>query len=83
MGRKKNMGRYDRIRELREDAGISQRVIAEYLNVHQTTYSSYELGDISIPVRAVVKLADFYGVRVEYIVGLTSERIIPDLNLTK
>ena len=71
------MKRYEKLRELREDAGISQQRLSEYLFVHQTTYSEYELGKINVPVEVFIKLSRLYGVSVEYILGLTRERIIP------
>ncbi len=75
------MKRYEKLRELREDAGISQQKLAAYLCVHQTTYSSYELGDINAPVEVFIKLSRLYGVSVEYILGLTGERVIPSLDI--
>ena len=61
-----------RIRDLREDNDLSQTKIAEFLQVHQTTYSDYELGRINVPVSALHKLADFYGVSVDYLLGRTA-----------
>ncbi len=58
-----------RVRELREDRDLKQREIAEYLDVKQTTYSKYELGRIDIPIEALIKLADYYGVTLDYLVG--------------
>ena len=60
-----------RIRDLREDRDLSQKEIAELLQVHQTTYSDYELGNVNIPVPALHKLADFYGVSIDYLLGRT------------
>lgn len=60
-----------RIRDLREDRDLSQKEIAELLQVHQTTYSDYELGKVNIPVPALHKLADFYGVSIDYLLGRT------------
>ena len=71
------MKRYEKLRELREDAGISQQKLALYLCVHQTTYSEYELGKLSVPVEVFIKLSRLYGVSVEYMRGLTGERLIP------
>ena len=71
------MKRYEKLRELREDAGISQQRLSSYLCVHQTTYSEYELGKINVPVDVFIKLSRLYGVSLEYILGLTGERIIP------
>jgi len=64
----------NRLRELREDRDLGQRHIAEYLNIHQTTYSDYELGHLNVPVRVLCLLADFYGVSVDYILYLTDEK---------
>jgi len=60
-----------RIRDLREDKDLNQTQIAELLQVHQTTYSDYELGRVNIPTSALHKLADFYGVSVDYLLGRT------------
>ena len=60
-----------RIRDLREDRDLSQTEIAELLKVHQTTYSDYELGNLNVPIPSLHKLADFYGVSVDYLLGRT------------
>lgn len=62
------------IRNLREDNDKLQRELAEYLNVKQTTYSKYELGKINIPIEIYVKLADYYGVSIDYLVGRTKKK---------
>ena len=56
-----------RIRDLREDRDLKQKHLAELLNVHQSTYSDYELGRLNIPVSALNTLADFYQVSVDYL----------------
>ena len=58
---------YVRIRALREDRDLSQSEVAKYLNVHQTTYSDYELGNIEVPVSILIKLADFYNRNCPYV----------------
>ena len=58
---------------MREDRDINQSVIAKYLQVHQTTYSDYELGNLNIPADVLIKLAKFYGTSIDYIVGLTDD----------
>ena len=60
-----------RIRDLREDRDLKQKHLAELLNVHQSTYSDYELGRLNIPVSALNTLADFYQVSVDYLLGRT------------
>lgn len=61
-----------RIRDLREDRNLQQKDIAKYLNVHQTTYSSYENGKLNLPISALDKLADFYNTSMDYLMGRTN-----------
>ena len=63
---------YHRIRDLREDRDLKQKDIANYLNCSQVCYSHYELGKRDIPTEVLIKLAKFYNVSIDYIVGLTS-----------
>ena len=58
-----------RLRELREEYGYTQMQIADFLNVRQNTYSQYESGKREIPLEALIKLADYYQVSLDYIVG--------------
>ena len=60
---------YENIRNLRKKYDKLQIELAMYLNVRQTTYSKYELGKIQLPLDILLKLADFYDVSVDYIVG--------------
>lgn len=66
--------RFENIRNLREDSDKLQIELAAYLNVKQTTYSKYELGKINIPVDVLIKLADFYDVSLDYLVGRTKNK---------
>lgn len=63
-----------RIRDLREDADLKQRQIAEYLMCDQSLYSKYEREERPLPLEAAVKLAQYYNVSVDYLVGLTDLR---------
>ena len=65
---------YDRIRDIREDLDLSQKQIAEYLNIAQRTYSGYESGTRNIPVQIVVQLAQYYQTSTDYLLGLTDEK---------
>ena len=60
-----------RIKDLREDMDIPQKVIAEYLNIKQNTYSQYETEKRQLPLDCLVKLAQYYQVSVDYILELT------------
>lgn len=65
---------FQNIRNLREDHDKIQTELAEYLNVKQTTYSKYELGKINIPIEVFIKLADYYDVTIDYLVGRSKEK---------
>lgn len=65
--------KYGRIRDLRNDRGLTQKQVAKLLNVSQNTYSQYEIGVTRYPLDAVVTLAKYYNVSVDYLVGLTDE----------
>ena len=65
---------YKRIRDLREDADMTQVQIAKILNCSQRVYSNYERGDIDIPTEILIKLANFHDVSVDYILGRTDKR---------
>ena len=65
---------YENIRNLREDCDKRQQDLADYLNVKQTTYSKYELGRINVPVDVFIKLADYYDVTIDYLVGRSKEK---------
>ena len=60
---------YENIRNLRKDNNKKQEELAAYLNITQTNYSKYELGKINIPIEVFIKLADYYGVTIDYLVG--------------
>ena len=63
---------FPRLRDLREDADLSQKQVAEILHVQQTVYSRYERGYQTIPVEQLLVLADYYHVSVDYLLGRTN-----------
>ena len=67
---------YEHLRGLREDKDLTQKDMAEFLQVHQTTYSDYELGKLNIPIEILFKLADFYNTSIDYLLDRTN-RIEP------
>ena len=66
------MSYYPRIRDLREDADLTQKQLARLLYMHKTTYANYEQGKREPPLAFIVQLAVFYNVSVDYIAGLTN-----------
>ena len=62
---------YRRVRDLREDHDKTQKEFAEVLNVQLTVYQRYERGERELPLWAAIKLADYYHVTLDYLVGRT------------
>lgn len=65
---------YKRIRDMREDADLLQKEVAEYLQCTQVSYSHYELGKRDIPTDVLIKLAVLYKTSTDYLLGLTDMR---------
>lgn len=65
---------YKRIRNMREDRDMTQEQMAEYLCVHQTTYSDYELGNLNIPSPVLDKIATLFETSVDYLLDRTDEK---------
>ena len=65
---------FRRIGDLRSDSDLTQRKVAEYLNMQVTVYRRYEKGEREIPVWAVLKLADLYQTSTDYILGRTDQK---------
>lgn len=68
---------FRRIYDLREDRDIKQKVIAEYLGMDPTVYRRYEKGVRSVPVDVIIKLADYYKVSTDYLLGRTDDPAPP------
>ncbi|MCM1462804.1 MAG: helix-turn-helix domain-containing protein [Bacteroides sp.] len=65
---------YGRIRDLREDADLTQEQLIKRLGMHKTTYTNYEQGKHTVPLDFAVALADFYGVSLDYLAGRTNRK---------
>lgn len=65
---------YPRLRDLREDAYMTQSQVAKYLQMSQTGYSKYETGENDIPTQTLIKLAVLYKCSVDYILGVSDKR---------
>jgi len=62
---------FKNLRGIREDRDIKQKDVAKMLNVSQNTYSQYETGVISLTAEVLIKLSDFYGVSIDYLLDRT------------
>lgn len=63
---------YPRIKDLREDHDLSQRYVADYLQMKQPQYSRYERGLRDVPTDVLIRLAKLYNTSTDYILGLTA-----------
>ena len=72
----KDIVKYERIRDLREDNDLTQQEMGIILNCSQRVYSNYERGDVDIPTQTLIKIADYYNVSVDYILGRTNNKNI-------
>lgn len=65
---------YKRIRELREDADLTQKEMSKILHCSQQVYSNYELGQRDIPTAILISLAKYFKTTTDYILGLSNEK---------
>lgn len=57
----------DILRRLRTEKGISQQVVADYLNITKQAYSLYELGKREPDFETLLKLGEYFNVSTDYI----------------
>ena len=65
---------YRRIRDLREDADLTQSEIAKIIHMHKTTYVRYESGEREIPLNIAILLAKHYTVSLDYLAGIKDNK---------
>lgn len=59
----------NRIRDLREDRDLRQADVAQAIGIDQRTLSNYETGKTNPDSFAIIKLADFFNVSADYLIG--------------
>jgi len=64
----------ERLKEIRQDRDLKQQDIAKVLKISQVQYSRYERGVRIMPIDKLTILAKYYGVSVDYLIGITNER---------
>ncbi len=65
---------YRRIRDLREDADMTQTQIAAILKCSQRIYSNYERGDVDIPTHILIALAHLHNTSIDFLLNQTDEQ---------
>ena len=66
--------KFQRIQDLRTDADMSQKQLSEILHISQRSSSHYETGSRNIPVEMLIRLANYYDISVDYLVGRTDKK---------
>ena len=72
------------LKSLREQKGVSQQTVADYLEITRQAYSNYETGKREADYETLLKLGEFFGVPIGYLLGkekkptLASELNLPD-----
>ena len=66
--------KFQRIQDLRTDADLSQRQLIEILHISQRSYSHYETGSRNIPIEMLIRLANYYDISIDYLVGRTDKK---------
>ena len=69
-----NMEKFQRIRDLREDADLTQQQVGDAINIPQRTYAYYESGQRMVPPHVLCAMAVYYKVSVDYILGRTDKK---------
>ena len=64
-----------RLENLRDERDLKQKDIAKFLNVNESTYSEWENEKTSIPTKRLYTLANYFEVNIDYMVGLTDNKI--------
>jgi len=67
-----------RLKEIRKSKGISQLKLALDLNTNQNTISRYETGEREPGIAELIKIADYFDISVDYLLGRTDK---PEINL--
>lgn len=64
----------ENLKKLREDARVSQRILAENIGVSQQSINKYENHNIEPDIETLVRMADYFDTSVDYLIGHSSER---------
>ncbi len=67
-----------RLRDIREDQNLTQKDIAEILNVKQNTYQQYECEKRQLPLQSLIKLCSYYNLSADYILGFDKQLPFPE-----
>ncbi len=73
----------NRIKDLREDRDLRQMDVANAVGIDQRSLSNYETGKTNPDSETVVKLARFFGVSCDYLLGVSSQNLTDNRQIVK
>ena len=73
----------NRIKDLREDRDMRQSDLADATGIDQRTISNYETGKTNPDSETIIKLARFFGVSCDYLLGVTEQNLISNQAIVK
>lgn len=65
--------KFERLKQIRKERKLKQKDIATILNVDRSTYSGWETGKDTIPLRKLFELSNFYNLSIDYLTGLSKK----------
>ena len=65
--------RFIRLKEIRKESNITQKEVANVLNVERSTYTGWENGKNTIPLKQLIKICNYYKCSIDYMTGLTNK----------
>lgn len=66
--------KYERIQNLRTDNDLTIKTLSAEIGLHRDVYARYEKGLRDVPTDVLIKLADYYNVSVDYLLGRTNKK---------
>lgn len=63
----------EKLKKCRKDKGATQKEVANYLGIKERSYQNYEYGNSEAPYDTLVKLADYFDVSIDYLLGRTDD----------
>jgi len=68
------MNHLQNLKELRKEKGLTQQAIANELSITQKTYCNYENGEREPSIEMLKRIADFFNVSIDYLLGHETKR---------
>lgn len=73
---------FPRMKEIRENAGLKQKDIAEAMDVSKGSYSMWECGTDTIPLKRLNQFCNYFDVSIDYVVGFNDKKKYANKNQT-